>query len=226
MEKGIPCFDNKTTNEKNETSLFYQFVSGNKEIASSCRVTLGDMDPRSGERITDRTIFTELRHLQYIQAYYNRQEDCVSWTKREREAQDEMRHRITEEFVNNYDYAPDKDTLEWMLQEKWPKKYRVHMDGFTEGDDGENFRDSLLILEDRSAADDLQKAECALDEFAETLDEREHELFNLLLLKSEGFNIHGMVNTLADKWGVEQYAVSRMKKKIGLKLLDWLKEED
>lgn len=226
MKKGIRCFDNTTVTEKNETLLKYKFVCGDEEIASSCRVSLGDVDPATGEKIVDREIFREIRYIQYDQAYHNRYENCVPWSKWEKEARNETRSQLAEEFIRDYGYAPDEDSLDWMLKEKWPNKYRVSIDAIPNSKSDEQFQDCLLLFEDTAASDAIQLVECSLDEFEKTLNDRERELFHLLQLKSEGFSIHGAVNDLADKWGVEQYKVSRMKKQIGLKLVKWLQDED
>ena len=225
MKKGIWCFDNRTANEKTETTLNYEFVCGDEEIASTCRVSLGDVDPATGEEIVDRKVFREIRYIQYEQSYHNRYADCVPWTNSEKKERDEMRREIAEEFERDHGYAPDKDSLEWLLKNKWPKKYRVPLDALTSSEYGKTFKEYLLMLEDESAEDELMKAECCLDDFAATLDDRERELFHLLQLKSQGFSIHGMINALADQWGVEQYQVSRMKKRIGMKLMKWLYED-
>ena len=224
MKKGIPCFDNSFVKVENETILNYEFVCGDEEIASSRRVFLGDVDPMTGEKITDREIFSEIRRIQYGQADCNRRADCAPWTKSEKEARNEMRREIAEAFEREHGYAPDAETLEWLLKEQWPKKHRVQMDAFI-NEEGNTFREYLMKLEDPSAAEDVWRVECSFDEFEKTLDEKECELFQLLLRKANGFCMCGGINDLAAKWGMEQYKVSRMKKKVEQKLVKWLYED-
>ena len=55
MKKGIRCLDYNEIGRKNQTTIDYYFVTGDEEIPSHVCVSLGDVDPMTGEKITDVT---------------------------------------------------------------------------------------------------------------------------------------------------------------------------
>ena len=231
--KGIPCFDYREIGPKNENTIGYQFVSGDTEkpieIPFSAKVSLGDIDPLTGEQITDVTFFHESRIIHNEQVYQNKKARCVPLTDREKAMRRKFRKRLAEDFEQKYGYPPTKKMLNDLMAQKCPRTYRMEIDA-QKFDDGDTKSDRMTIFADRNTENILRKIEngglSLLESFAETLDDREREMFDLLQMKSDGDNMYGMINSLAEKWGIEQYKVTRMKLRIGKKLLKYMKEED
>ena len=53
MKKGIPCFDNSVIGLKGQNRITFCFASGNEDIMPEITVSLGDMNPMTGEKITE-----------------------------------------------------------------------------------------------------------------------------------------------------------------------------
>ena len=228
MNKGYPCFEYSEIGPKGQNRIDYRFVAGDDEIASRCRVSLGDTDPLTGERILDVTFFREYHRLRNREVYGNKKAVAAPLSAREKEARRRLQEEIAAGFVRDYGYAPDRGTLKWLLSEQAPREYRLELDSFV-SEEGVSWADCVAAFADPSAEEDFREAESdgdPLEAFAETLDGRELELFRLLQLKAEGCRMHGMICHLAAKWGMEQYQVSRMKLRLGRKLLAFLKEAD
>ena len=229
--KGIPCFVYYEIGQKNEKTIRYDFVSGDTkkplEIPLHAKVSLGDMDPKTGELITDLTFFRESRELHNHEVYLNKKARSVPLTDRVKALRREFRKRLAADFEQSFGYPPDKKTLNDLMAQECPRSYRVEIDA-QKYDDGTTKDDRWMGFADRKTERLFRKAENGgidpLDAFAETLDDREKEMFEMLQMKADGCNMCGMINFLADKWGLEQYKVSRMKTRIGLKLIKYLKE--
>lgn len=227
--KGFPCFEYSEIGPKGQNRIDFRFVTGDEEIASHVRVSLGDTDPLTGEKIIDVTIFQEYRRMHNQEVYGNKKAVVPPLSAREKEARCELRNRIAAKFRQEFGYMPDKGTLKWLLSEQAPREYRLEIDSFVT-EEGDSWADCVAAFADPSAEEAFREAENngenLLESFAETLDERELEMFRLLQMKADGCDMHGMICHLAAKWGMEQYKVSRMKARIGRKFREFIKEED
>lgn len=228
-KKGLPCFTYSEIGPKGQNRIDFRFVAGDDEIASRVRVSLGDIDPLTGEKIVDVTIFREYRRMHNQEVYGNKKAVAAPLSGREKENRRELQSRIAEKFKAEFGYEPDKGTLRYLLAWQAPRQYRVEIDSFVTKE-GDSWADCVAAFADPSAEAAFREAENGgedlLEAFAETLNARELEMFRLLQMKADGCDMRGMINHLAEKWGMEQYKVSRMKARIGLKLREFLKEED
>lgn len=229
--QGIPCFVYYEIGQKNEKTIRYDFVSGDTkkplEIPLHATVSLGDMDPKTGELITDLTFFRESRELHNHEVYLNKKARSVPLTDHDKAVRKEIRKKLAEDYESDFGYPPSKKVLDDLMFKECSRSYRLELDAL-KMDHGKPNKDRSMLFEDRKTVASFRKAENGgidpLDAFAETLDDREREMFEMLQMKAEGYNMCGMINFLADKWGLEQYKVSRMKTRIGLKLIKYLKE--
>ena len=226
--KGIPCFEYSEVGPKGQNRIDYRFVTGDEEIVSNFRVSLGDTDPMSGEKITDLTLFQEYRRMRNQEVYGNKKAIAMPLSAREKEVRRELQVRISAEFKQEFGYEPDNGTLKWLLNEAAPRKYRLEIDSFVT-EEGISWADCMAAFADSSAEEDFLEVENdgmdPIEAFAATLDEKELEMFRLLQMKADGCNMHGMICYLARKWGMEQYQVTRMKQRIGRKLKAFLMEQ-
>ena len=229
MNKGFPCFEYSEIGPKGQNRIDYCFVAGDEEIASHVRISLGDPDPMTGEIIADRMLFREYHRMRNREIYGNKKAVVPPLSSREKEARRNLQEQIAECFMRDFGYAPDKGTLKWLMAEKAPKAYRLELDSCV-SEDGISWADCVAAFADPSAEEAFREAENdgedLLETFAETLDDRELEMFRLLQMKADGCNMHGMICHLAQKWGIDQSGVSRMKTRIGRRFQEFVKEED
>ena len=71
---GIPCNDYIHTTKARKNCIRYRFVTDDGNTPSSCTVQLGDIDPITGETITDMNFFWEYYKLVDHQIYENRKQ--------------------------------------------------------------------------------------------------------------------------------------------------------
>lgn len=74
MKKGIPCNDYYHTIKAKKDRIVFRFVSDDGRTPASCTVKIGDIDPVTGERITDLEFFTEYHRLADHQIYIQNKE--------------------------------------------------------------------------------------------------------------------------------------------------------
>ena len=71
MTTVIPCNDYYHTVKAKKDRIIYRFVTQDSNTPSSCAIRLGDIDPMTGEAITDVELFTEyyrmVDHEVYVQ---------------------------------------------------------------------------------------------------------------------------------------------------------------
>ena len=226
MKKGISCFDYSEIGPKGQNRINFHFVTDSGEVESSCSVSLGDIDPMTGERITDLTFFREYHLLRNRQIYYNKKAVSAPLSGKEKEIRQALRQKIASDFVREYGYMPDNSTLNWLLHEKYPRQYRLELDSFY-NDEGEFWGDCVAEFADPAAEKTFREVEeegHTLDDFEQTLSPFLQDIFRMLRQESEGINVRGMGKQLAEKWGVDKSYISRMKLKIGKLLQKWMKE--
>ncbi len=226
MNKGIPCFEYREIGPKGQDRIDFEFVTGDKEIPVFSRVPLGDEDPMTGERITDARFFREYYLLRNQQVYYNKKAVTVPLTSREKERRNRLREKLAEEFTQRYGCRPEKRTLQYLLEQEWPKTRRLEIDRFV-NEEGESLTEYMPAFADPLATEAFMEVENeghTLDDFGKTLKGLQADVFDMLKLEIAGICVRGMGNKLAEKWGVDKSAVSQAKKQIGYKLLKWMRE--
>ncbi len=226
MKTGIPCFDYTEIGPKGQDKITFQFVTGERNIPASAKVTLGDTDPMTGEKVTDVTFFREYHLQRNREIYYNKKAVACQLTGKEKEERQAIRTQIEEEIREKYGYAPDRGTLKWLVNERMPKQYRLEIDSFRD-DEGASLTERMPEFADKEAEKDFQAIENeghTLDDFEETLSPIQRDVFNLLRMQSEGINVRGMGKQLAEKWHVDKSDISKTKQQIGKLLKRWMKE--
>ena len=228
MKKGIPCFDYNETGKKNQTSIYYSFVSGDEEIPSHFRVSLGDVDPMTGEAITDVTFFQQYHTQRNHEIYLNKKAVAAAPTSSEaKKLRRELRKKLAADFERDNGYPPDKAMLNWLMRNSAPKNYRRMLDAKLQHGE-QTLADILPEMADPAAERALcaveEEKDTSLDRFAETLDGLEKDVFLMLQMEADGVDVRGMGRQLAAKWNRDKSMISKAKLSIGRKLLVWLKE--
>lgn len=222
----LECFDYSETGLKGQNRIAFHFVTDEGAFPSSRTVFLGDTDPMTGERITDLTVFREYHLQRNREIYYNKKAVSVPQSGKKKNARHELRERIAADFVRDYGYAPDSVTLNWLLHEKYPRQYRLEIDSFI-NENSEYWGDCVAEFADPAAEQAFRAVEeegHTLDDFEKTLSPFLRDIFRMLRMKSEGINVRGMGNQLAEKWGVGKSDISWMKLRIGKLLKKWMEE--
>ena len=183
MKKGIPCFDYNETGKKNQTSIYYSFVSGDEEIPSHFRVSLGDVDPLTGEAITDVTFFQQYHTQRNHEIYLNKKAVAAAPTSSEAKLRRELRKKLAADFERDNGYPPDKAMLNWLMRNSAPKNYRRMLDAKLQHGE-QTLADVLPEMADPAAERALcaveEEKDTSLDRFAETLDGLEKDVFLML----------------------------------------------
>ena len=230
MKKGIQCNEYIYTGVKKQNRIVFRFVSedDDREIPSYSSISLGDEDPMTGERLDDLSVFRDYNLMRNREVYHNLKAITAPvnlWKKEERQ---KLKDQIAAEFEREYGYAPDKDSLLWLLHQKMPKEYRLEIDSLVD-EQGHYWTDHFALFTDGGAERALQEVEeegHTLDGFARTLSPLCQDVFRMLRMKSEGIDVRGMGKQLAEKWGVDKSDISKMKLRIGKLLMEWMKESE
>lgn len=86
MKKGIRCNETRFTNRDKRDRIRFEFVSDDEVTPSSCTVCVGDIDPMTGEKITDLTFFRE-----YYRVVDHEVRENLKANRRKRSSEEEQR---------------------------------------------------------------------------------------------------------------------------------------
>ena len=227
MKKGIECNSLRRADVHSE-EIVYRFVNDDDLTPSEVTVRLGNIDPMTGEPITDVTFFREYQAMENRQVYSNLKAARRPWTNEEMESRRKMKQEIKAEFEAEYGYTPSESTAQYLLEERWPISFVGSYDACV-NEDGDDFRDYLPAFSDPQAKKafpgEESDIEIAIREVRETLPERKKEVLDMLLLRAaygvaRGQKFRGA--DLAEKWGVthqlitqdRRYILKKLKKKL------------
>lgn len=230
VKKGILCNEIKYYGPEKHNTIRYEFVSGDPEIPSNVTISLGDMDPMTGEAITDVEVFREYNLQRNREVYDNLKTMRPEYTKEEKERRRLERLRIAEEFRAEYGYEPNPDTVRYLQEQRWKNRYVLHLDAIANDDDEDLDQDRISEMADPAAEKAFRELEdreeyARVLAFAGTLEGRLKDVFMLMILEALGEN--GEMNgiTLGRKWNASKHAISRDRQKLKEMLRRWMKEE-
>lgn len=169
MRNGIPCNEYHYTPKAKRDRISFRFVTDNGNTPAGCDVRIGDIDPMTGERITNLTLFRE---------YYR--------------------------IVDNQIYVHEKEI-----------EGRLYMDGIL-NDEGESNLEKKAQFSVPSADpfDEPSDRILRLREIAESLTDRQKDIYEALLVQFSGGQVKITMSELADKWGVSVTAICKERDKI------------
>ena len=230
MKKGINCNENRFYGPEKHNTIRYEFVSGDSEIPSNVVISLGDVDPMTGEAITDVEVFREYNLQRNREVYDNLKAMRPEYTKDEKESRRLERLRIAEEFRAEYGYEPNPDTVRYLQEQRWKSRYVLHLDAIANDDDEDMDQDHISEMADPAAEKAFRQLEdreeyARVLAFAGTLEGRLKDVFMLMILEALGEN--GEMNgiTLGRKWNASKHAISRDRQKLKEMLRRWMQED-
>lgn len=217
----IRCNELRKVSITNQNTIVYNFVNDDYNTPARVRVSLGDIDPITGKPIEDVRFFREYRTCNNRQAARNNKYIRIELTQKEKEERNKLKQRIAEEFEKAYGYAPPKDTLQYLLEEKWPLPYVMPIT-IEEEDD---FSDSDLDYSDRMAEAEFPGNEsedtAALRDFAKTLSGRLLDVYHVMLERIDAGSERPLLISLAAKWNISPSQINKDQEKIRNMIRDY-----
>lgn len=217
----IRCNELRKVSITNQNTIVYNFVNEDNNTPTHVRISLGDIDPITGNPIEDIQFFREYRTCNNRQAARNNKHIRMELSQKEKEERNKLKQRIAEEFEEAYGYAPTKDTLQYLLEEKWPLPYVMPIT-IEEEDD---FSDSDLDYSDRMAEAEFPGNEsddtAAMQEFAKTLSGRLLDVYRVMLERIDAGSERPLLISLAAKWNISPAQINKDQEKIRNMIRDY-----
>lgn len=213
---GIPCNDYLHTPTAQHDRIAFRFVTDDANTPASCIIRLGDIDPMTGEAITDVGFFTEYHKLAHHQVYKNLKASRVDLTPEEKRQFREEKAVFITAFEKKYGYKPTRSDIRDALAAHWPKAYHLSIQEMIneEGDSKADQREDLSIpAADPFNADAPLEIAC-LREVASSLTGRLADVYEALLVKYAGGKEKISFTSLAKKWGVSATQIGYDRDKI------------
>lgn len=171
MKNNNPCNEYYRIPKANQDKIVFHFVTEDGNTPSSCTVRIGDIDPMTGEKITNLDFFKEYHKLALHQVY--------------------IQNKETNDLLY-MDGFTDKEEKHNRLEKK-AQFSTPAADPF-----GENESDEILRLR----------------EIAESLNERQKDVYEALLVKHAGGKEQITLTELARKWNVSVERICQERDKI------------
>ena len=115
-QKGIPCNEITFTPKAKRDRVIYQFVSDDGNTPSRCTVQIGDIDPISGEAITDLEFFYEYHRQADKEIHRTLANLRPEYTKEQQARRKAEADTYQAEFEEEHGYAPSRDDVRYHLQ--------------------------------------------------------------------------------------------------------------
>lgn len=213
---GIPCNDYLHTPAARQDRISFRFVSDDANTPSACTTRLGDIDPVTGEAITDVEFFTEYHKLAHHQVYKNLKASRVDLTPEEKRLFREEKAAFSAAFEEKYGYKPTRSDIRDALADRWPKNYHLSIQELV-NDDGDSMADRRedLSIPAADPFDENTPLDIAcLREVAASLTGRLADVYEALIIKYAGGKEKISFSALAEKWGVSRTQIGYDRDKI------------
>lgn len=173
----------------NDDLRIYDLKTVNRIVQGNAVLRIGDVDPLSGKEITKEDVIAYCR-IHNQQAERNKKNARREYTAAEKRARERDKEEIIADFCQKYGYNPCKETVRYLLEERWPDKYNVSISSYADDEENEEFGDRYLPLCSKSIEDELfdniPDSVLTLREFAATLTGAHAEVYRLLLDQAGG----------------------------------------
>lgn len=203
MKKGIRCNETRYINGRDRNSIRYEFLSDDGITPSSCTVRLGDVDPLTGERITDLTIFREYHRLVDHQVMKNNNSARPKYTPAEKAHRKQLKEDFILAFTGEHGYAPSTDDILYYLEQLEAERHNLSLDSLiNDEEDGDDDLDRHAAFSVLSVADEEESVFMqALREVAAGLTGRKAEVFEAMIQRAAGSQVRIRFSDIAKKWG-------------------------
>lgn len=213
MKNGIRCNETRYVNGADRDRIRYEFLSEDGVTPSSCVVRLGDMDPRTGEKITDLTFFREYHRLVDHQVMKNLAAVRPGYTPAEKLRRQQRKEELIAAFTAEHGYAPSRSDVLWWLDQEEPERYHLSLDSLVDEETGSDDLDRHAAF-GVPFADEESPALQALREVAAGLSGRRAEVYEAMLQRAAGGRVRVRFSDIARKWGVSPKQITKDQEKI------------
>jgi len=215
MKKGIRCNETRFTNKDKRDRIQFEFVTDDGNTPSSCTVSIGDIDPVTGEVITDLTFFREYYRVVDHQVHKNVYAERRECSEEEKAWREDERKRYIAAFSERWGYEPSRDDVLFHLEMLQGDRRNVSVHSFTNRETGESTLDCKVEF---SALDEMDIDEPlemqALREVAESLTGRKADVYEAMLQRAAGGKERIRFIDLARKWGVSKQQIEQDQRRI------------
>ena len=115
-QKYLLCNETQYVPKERWNAITYHFVTDDQNTPSVCTVRLGDIDPVSGEPISDVTLFSDYYRQVNREVRVNMKQIRPEKTKRERLELAQLKARLSDEFEKEHGYKPNEDNLRLLVE--------------------------------------------------------------------------------------------------------------
>lgn len=211
MKRGIQCNETQKYTREKWTTIKFEFVTSMDPIPETIKCKLGDTDPATGKPMNDYSIFEDYHKMRNREINHNRSNTRPELTDREKAERETLRKRLIQEFIHDHGYAPNKDDIRYMMEEKWPTPGVMYIDALTIEDDPLADRCTDFADPESEAAFPSNESDdtAALRDFASKLSGRKRAVYELMLEKTDAGAEQPEWQELAKRWNVSHTQVAR-----------------
>ena len=213
MKKGIRCNEVRFTNKDKRDRIKFQFVSDDGNTPSSCTVCVGDIDPITGEKITDVTFFREYYRVVDHQVRENLKAERRRQTPEEIARKEKEKETYIRMFVKQWGYTPSRDDVLYHLEQMENEGYHLSAMVFEDDETGENIMDRQSEFCAEMEEEESTQFQ-ALREVAGELTGRKAEVFEAMLQRAAGGKERLRFSDIARRWGVAPKQITKDQVKI------------
>ena len=215
MKKGIRCNETRFTNGKDREQIRYQFLSEDGVTPSACTVRLGEVDPLTGEPVTDVSFFREYYRVVDHQVHQNLKAARRDYTPAEKLRREREKRVFMESFKERWGYAPSKDDVRYHLEQEEEERYHLSLDVLVNSDTGESTLDRHPEFSMPFEAEEELPVELeALREVAASLTGRKAEVYEAMIQRAAGGKERVRFSEIAKKWGVAPKQITKDQERI------------
>ena len=217
QKKTCRCNETQFVAKKNWNVLSYDFVSDDGVVPSSCTIRLCDVDPLTGEKIADLTVFSGYYEAVNQEVRTNLKQIRPERTKKEIAARKRAGEEYAAIFEQKYGYRPSRDDITLYLDEKEGPRSLLSYDA-TVNENGESYLESVGAFSNpfQDPFEDKIPVELrALRDVAASLSGRLADVYSALLARYDEDEEKVKFIDLAEKWNVSPAQITKDIKKIG-----------
>ena len=203
--------------ENHQPVIVYHFVSDDGITPSTCTIRLDDIDPMTGEQITDMDFFLrEYYRVNDHQIHKNLNAIRIPYTSEQKAWREKEKQRYIREFEQEHGYHPSKKDILYHLEQIEPERYNQNLGNITneEGEPVDEYGSEFITHDADPFGADLPDDIYALREIAESLTGRLRAVYDAMLQRAAGGSGRMTLTDVQHEWGVSYNQIMKDTKKI------------